>query len=78
MDNVVSDTFDIQVKGRATTVSALTASGMAVIATRRFPRIGQIFDERWLPSAQLPPAAPLVPEGIAAPLRALRSTWHCV
>ena len=62
MDNAVSDTLDIQVKGRATTVPAVMVGGMAVITTRRFPRIGQIFDERWLPSEQLPPAAPLIAE----------------
>src|SRR5262249_958335 len=58
----MSNTLDIRVKGKATTVPAITVGGVTVMSLGRFPKIGEIFDECWLLRTHLPPIELLIAE----------------
>ena len=51
----MSDSLDVRVGGKTTTVPAVMVGGIAVASMRRFPKIGEIYDEPWLERSQLPP-----------------------
>ena len=57
MENRMSGTIDVRVRGRTTTVRAVTVGDITVVSMRRFPKIGEIFDECWLERSRLPPIA---------------------
>jgi hypothetical protein len=58
----MSDRLDIRIRGKTVTVPAITVAGTSIISTRRYPRIGQMFDELWLERSTLPPIELVIAE----------------
>ncbi len=54
MENCSSDVLNVRFRGKTTSVPAVRVGGVTVISTGQFLRIGEIFDEYWLPRELLP------------------------